>query len=133
MVAGHEDRAKVESSIDWEALAKDDALVFLMGVKNMEAIGGRLIEPGRDPATPVALVRWGCTRGNKQQARWLTSPTWPKKQVKTPVVTVVGEVVELRVRWAGSRSSRFWRNCLSHERGRRPASLSLNSKRRAPQ
>ena len=42
-----------------------DTIVFLMGVENLPNIVAELIENGRDPSTPVALVRWG-TRAEQE-------------------------------------------------------------------
>ncbi|MGH2410820.1 MAG: uroporphyrinogen-III C-methyltransferase, partial [Chloroflexota bacterium] len=98
VVTGHEDPAKGESTVPWEALAVGpDPLVFLMGVGHLEAIGSRLIAAGRAPTTSVAVVRRG---------------TWPDQQVvlgtlatiaedaalaglTAPAVTVVGRVAGL--------------------------------------
>jgi len=98
-VTGHEEPGKAESDIDWEHLAcGSGTLVFYMGVSNLRGIAARLIELGRRPDTPAALIRWG---------------TWPAQQTltgtleniaeraeaagfKPPAVTVVGEVVSLR-------------------------------------
>lgn len=98
VVTGHEDPAKDESTIPWQALADGpDTLVFLMGVAHLEAIAGHLLRAGRPLATPVAVIRRG---------------TWPDQQVvrgsldtiveraravglTAPAVTVVGRVTTL--------------------------------------
>ena len=50
-VTGHEDPAKEESALDWEALARfPGTLVLYMGVKNLPLIAERLAVAGRDPA-----------------------------------------------------------------------------------
>ncbi len=60
VVTGHEDPAKDSSSIDWAKLATGaDTLVFLMGMQNLPEIVARLLEHGRPPETPVAVVRNG--------------------------------------------------------------------------
>jgi uroporphyrinogen III methyltransferase/synthase len=65
-ITGHEDPTKEESGHNWDVYAKSTStLVFYMGVKNLPMISERLIEGGRDPQTPVALVRWG-TRAEQQ-------------------------------------------------------------------
>ena len=61
-VTGHEDPTKAESSIDWRHLAQlRGTKIFLMGVERLREIAQRLVAEGADPATPVALVRWGTT------------------------------------------------------------------------
>ena len=60
VITGHE--AKGKSGINWEKLATAvDTLVFLMGMKNLPEIVARLIEHGRSPDTPVAVIREGTT------------------------------------------------------------------------
>src|SRR4051794_22178677 len=52
-VTGHEDPAKAETAIDWDALAQfPGTLVFYMGVKQLPEISRRLIESGRAPDMP---------------------------------------------------------------------------------
>jgi uroporphyrinogen III methyltransferase/synthase len=69
-----------------------------MGVKNLPSITEKLIAAGRDPKTPVALVRWGTT---PQQATVTGTLETIVADVKTaglkpPSIIIVGEVIELR-------------------------------------
>jgi uroporphyrinogen III methyltransferase/synthase len=60
VIPGYEDTTKEESSIDWAKLATGvGTLVFLMAVKNINILTEKLIENGRSPDTPVAVIRWG--------------------------------------------------------------------------
>ena len=60
VIPGYEDTTKEESSIDWAKLSTGvGTLVFLMAVKNIELLTEKLIENGRSPDTPVAVIRWG--------------------------------------------------------------------------
>jgi len=98
-VTGHEDPTKEHSSIDWSNLATGvGTLVFLMGVKNLPGITERLMAAGRDPKTPVAVVRWGTT---PQQTTIKGTIDTIVEQVeaaalKPPAIIVVGEVTNLR-------------------------------------
>ena len=57
---GHEDPSKAESSVDYAQLAKaPGAKVMLMGTERIEQVANALLAHGADPATPVAMVRWG--------------------------------------------------------------------------
>ncbi len=99
IVTGHERPDKEKSSIDWEGLARSmGTLVFLMGVKNLPTICGKLIEGGKDPSTPAAMVQWGTTP--RQRVVTGTLSTMPeevqKAGIKPPAILVVGEVVTLR-------------------------------------
>src|SRR5207248_1194790 len=59
-VTGHEDPAKDSSAIDWDALASfPGTLVLYMGVKRLGLIAERLVEAGRSPEEPVAVVERG--------------------------------------------------------------------------
>src|SRR5437763_9365127 len=59
-VTGHEDPAKAESALDWEALAAfPGTLVIYMGVRRLEAICERLVAAGRDPSEPAAVIERG--------------------------------------------------------------------------
>ncbi|MBU1277444.1 MAG: uroporphyrinogen-III C-methyltransferase [Proteobacteria bacterium] len=97
-VTGHEDPSKPESTIKWDALAQIGTVVFLMGVKNLSNICARLIEAGRDPATPAAAIRWGSTPQQETVSGTLADlPGRVKKAgLKPPAITIVGQVAALR-------------------------------------
>jgi uroporphyrinogen III methyltransferase/synthase len=98
-VTGHEDPAKDESSIDWSKLATGvGTLVFLMGVKNLPNITQELMAAGRDPKTPVALVRWGTTPQQTTVTGTLETIVEEAEAaaLKPPAIIVVGEVAKLR-------------------------------------
>lgn len=95
VVTGHEDPTKPESTIHWEKLATAvDTLIFLMGVANLPQIVSKLIEHGRNPETPAALIRWGTKPA--QEVITTTLADAPNANVKPPAIFVVGEVVNLR-------------------------------------
>lgn len=107
-ITGHEDPTKDESAHNWPALAQAaSTLVFFMGVKNLPEISKRLIEGGRDPKTPAALVRWGTTCRHRSMVSTLEDiPAEAKRQgFKAPSLLVVGEVVQLhdRLNWFEQR------------------------------
>ncbi len=98
-VTGHEDPTKETSDVDWAGLATAVGTVcFFMGVKNLPEITSKLMEFGRSPDTPVALVRWGTTP--RQETLTGTLADIADKAAaagfKAPAITVVGEVVRLR-------------------------------------
>lgn len=85
-------------TIDWEALSKMGTVVLLMGLGTLEENMRRLIAAGRDPKTPVAVIRWG-TRNDQQVVVGTLKDIFTKvceAGLKPPVVTVVGDVVDLR-------------------------------------
>jgi uroporphyrinogen III methyltransferase/synthase len=107
-VTGHEHPAKDESEIDWERLSLGSGtVVFYMGIKNLPVITSSLMEHGRSPDTPVALVRWG-TRPEQEVLTGTLGTIADlarKAGFKAPAITVVGEVVRLRekLRWFDNR------------------------------
>ncbi|HEX8948454.1 MAG TPA: uroporphyrinogen-III synthase, partial [Dissulfurispiraceae bacterium] len=73
-------------------------LVVLMAVKNLDTLVSRLIENGKSPETPVAVVRWG-TRPDQQTIVSTLGEIVSEvkeREIKPPAVVVVGEVVRLR-------------------------------------
>ncbi|MBI2355201.1 MAG: uroporphyrinogen-III C-methyltransferase [Deltaproteobacteria bacterium] len=107
-VTGHEGKEKEESAIDWERLSLGSGtVVFYMGITTLRRNMERLMEHGRNPQTPVALVRWGTTPGQQVLTGCLADIAERAEQAafKPPAVTIVGEVVALRerLRWFDNR------------------------------
>ncbi|MDH4231623.1 MAG: uroporphyrinogen-III C-methyltransferase [Nitrospirota bacterium] len=99
VIPGYEDTTKEESAIDWAKLATGvGTLVFLMAVKNIDILTEKLIENGRSPDTPVAVVRWGTRPDQKTLISTLKdiAALVKEKDIRPPAVTVVGDVVTLR-------------------------------------
>lgn len=99
VVTGHEDPTKAESTIRWDKLALGaDTLIFLMGVENLPYITAKLLEHGRRPDTPAAVIRWG-TKPEQQVVVTTVAEAAAdvaRQGIKPPVIFVVGEVVNLR-------------------------------------
>src|SRR6056297_1702043 len=107
-ITGHEDPKKQTSTINWAALANTrGTLVFLMGVKNLPHIAGRLVENGMNPETPAALVRWGTTPSQETVTGTLTTivENVEAAGLKPPCIIIVGDVVALRdkMQWFETR------------------------------
>jgi uroporphyrinogen III methyltransferase/synthase len=97
-ITGHEDPTKEESGHNWEVYAKSNStLVFYMGVKNLPMIAGNLISGGRDPKTPVALVRWGtrCTQESMVSTLENVAADAEKRMFAAPSIIIVGGVCSL--------------------------------------
>lgn len=98
-ITGHEDPVKLDSSIDWQALVKAlGAMVFLMGVENLDFIVKKLIACGKPKNTPVALIRWGTTSRQKTVTGTLDNIAGlsRKNKITPPAIIVVGDTVGLR-------------------------------------
>lgn len=108
VVTGHEDPAKENEAVDWRKLATAvDTIVLLMGTKTLPRVVELLIEAGRLPETPVAVVQWG-TLANQRTVTGTLSDIVARAAeagVTSPAVTVVGDVAGLReeLRWFDSR------------------------------
>jgi len=98
IITGHEAEGKEESRIDFSALAKIGSLVFLMGVKNLPYIVKRLIEEGKSPETPVAVIQWGTLPKQKTAEGTLENIVERVKErgITAPAIIIVGEIVKLR-------------------------------------
>ena len=103
-VTGHSAALHPDSNINWAQLATAvDTLVVYMGVAHLRQITKRLIAHGRNPDTPVSLVRVGTTP--QQLVIQGTLDNIVQKaaaaQLKSPAIIVVGEVNRLRqqLRW----------------------------------
>ncbi|MCI0438458.1 MAG: uroporphyrinogen-III C-methyltransferase [Chloroflexi bacterium] len=97
-----------ESAVRWDRLAQQGGtLVILMGWENLAKIVDALVEHGRPPETPVALVRWGTEPVQQTVTGTLRDIAAKAERAKLspPVVAIVGEVVRLRerLRWFDNR------------------------------
>jgi len=72
----------------------------LMGVAHLREIVDGLIACGRDPHTPVAVIRWGSYEAQQTVIGTLHSIAEEAKAsgMRSPAVIVIGEVVRLRER-----------------------------------
>ncbi|MCK5312462.1 MAG: uroporphyrinogen-III C-methyltransferase [Desulfobacteraceae bacterium] len=99
IITGHEDPTKKDSTMEWESFAKSpNTLVFLMGVKNLPGIVKNLQKYGKDPQTPVALVRWGTTPKHQSVTGTLENivENVQKAGLKSPAIIIIGSVVTLK-------------------------------------
>jgi uroporphyrin-III C-methyltransferase len=85
--------------VDWHLLARSvDTLVVLMGRDRLGEIVTALIEGGRDPATPAAVIENGTLPGQRVVAARLDElPGAVARQgIGSPSLVVIGNVVGLR-------------------------------------
>ena len=107
-VTGHEDPTKKDSNIAWDKLATGvGTIVVYMGIKNLESITEKVIKYGRDPHTPVAVVRWASTSEQRTVVGNLENiaEVVRKNNIKPPSLVIIGEVVNLRdsINWYEKR------------------------------
>ncbi len=98
-ITGHEAPGKKESNIAWDKLATGaGTIVIYMGIKNLPVITKKLIDNGRAPETPVAVVRWASTPEQYSVAGTLETITdiVAEAGITPPALIIVGDVVKLR-------------------------------------
>jgi len=96
VVTGHEAPDKENSSIDWESMKANETIVFLMGLHNIEKIMDKLIQIGKNPKTPVAVIHSGTTENQLVIVGEIDNISELAKDVPTPALIVIGDVVKLR-------------------------------------
>jgi uroporphyrinogen III methyltransferase / synthase len=107
-ITGHEDPAKPESALDWDALARfPGTLVFYMGVKQLPEISNRLIDAGRAAEMPAAVIERGTLPGQRAVVATLReiADRVETEGVKPPAITLVGPVANLaeQIAWLDQR------------------------------
>ena len=122
LITGHEDPSKGGSKIEWKGLSTCiENLIFFMGAKNLSNIVKKLIENGRNPETPIAVIRWGTTPQQKTIVGTLNNilEKTKEKQIKPPSIIVVGKVVALRekLNWFEKKSLFGKRILITRPRG----------------
>jgi uroporphyrin-III C-methyltransferase/precorrin-2 dehydrogenase/sirohydrochlorin ferrochelatase len=98
VVSGHLPPGHPDSLVDWAALGRlRGTVVVLMGVDTAGAIAAALVEHGRDPATPVAVISDGSIATQRRLRTTLGSlgDTMAAEGVRPPAVWVVGQVVDV--------------------------------------
>jgi uroporphyrin-III C-methyltransferase/precorrin-2 dehydrogenase/sirohydrochlorin ferrochelatase len=98
VVSGHLPPGHPQSLVDWAAIGRlRGTVVVLMGVDTAPAIAAALIEHGRDPGTPVAVVADGSTTTQRVVRTTLTGlpGAVAENAIRPPAVWVVGDVVGL--------------------------------------
>jgi uroporphyrinogen III methyltransferase/synthase len=99
MITGHENPTKPEGSLDWTALAKfPGTLVIYMGMARLELIVRVLLERGKAPDTPAAIIQTVSTGHQLTQTTTLANLDQMVRDegLMAPAIIVIGPVVNLR-------------------------------------
>lgn len=104
VMTGHEDPAKLASTIDWSKLADPHrTLVLLMAMSNLGEIAARLVAAGMPAATPAAVIQDGTRPSQRTVTGTLATiaDDAARAELGAPAIFIVGEVVKLRdeLRW----------------------------------
>ncbi len=101
IVTGHEAPNKLNEAVHWDLLAHAvDTLVILMGLGNLPFIVERLLQAGKSPHTPVAVIGQGSLPEQVALVSTLAQVVQDVQacQLRPPAVILVGEVARLRER-----------------------------------
>ena len=106
VITGHE---KVgNETVNYSALAKlSGTLVFLMGLSSAENISNKLIENGKSENTPVAVISSGTTPRQKCVTGTLNNLSALAKQMTSPAIILVGDVVNLKQDWFKQKNTKI--------------------------
>jgi uroporphyrin-III C-methyltransferase len=93
-ITGH---LKAESDqMDWTTLARgNQTLVIYMGLMKSEYIQSQLVEHGRNPDTPIAIIERGTQSTQRIFKGQLAQLAELAKDAQSPSLIVIGEVVSL--------------------------------------
>ena len=91
IASGHDPAA-----LDYDALARaPGTLVFFMGFAGLAEIAGGLVDRGRDPESPAAVVASGTTDDQRTVTATLAGIAEASAELEPPALVVIGEVVAL--------------------------------------
>lgn len=108
IITGSDKLGKEWSPEAWKKLATaTDTICVLMGMRRIAEITAAIMEGGRPPSTPAAVIQWGARPEQRVCTATLGDIAARVKEqgLTNPAVIVVGEVVSLRerLRWFDSR------------------------------
>lgn len=103
-VTATESVEKDRTAHDWSKLATaTQTLVIFMGMRKLDSLMKLLVEHGRPPDTPVAVVQWASLPTQRTVVGTLTTiyQRAAEAGIGLPALTIVGDVVRLRdnLRW----------------------------------
>jgi len=92
---------------DWQALARVETLVILMGLSRLPEISASLLFHGRSAETPVAVIAQGSLPAERTLVSTLGAVAGEVSRagLRAPATIVVGEVVRIRQRLLAARSA----------------------------
>ncbi len=98
VITGHVDPDREHAPRNWDHLASLSTLVVMMGVTRSGEIAEQLIEAGRDPSTPVAIIGWATRAAQNVLTTTLEDLRGGLEEPADylPGLIVIGEVVGCR-------------------------------------
>jgi len=110
-LTGHDQSGLTPESINWQAVAAGSpVIVMYMAIKHLRTITGKLVEAGRSPDDPVAIVSQAstCDQSVLETTLAAAATDCAEAGVEPPAIVCVGEVVSLRktLDWLGALDGR---------------------------
>ncbi|MGC8685100.1 MAG: uroporphyrinogen-III C-methyltransferase [bacterium] len=97
VITGHRHTNMGIDEHNWDAIAKMDTIVVLMGVAQIKQIAKKLVDNGRDINDPVAVIRWGTLPIQTTSVSTLKDILEGRHEpFLTPALIIIGRVVGLR-------------------------------------
>jgi uroporphyrin-III C-methyltransferase/precorrin-2 dehydrogenase/sirohydrochlorin ferrochelatase len=107
ILSGHVAPDDPASLVDWPAVARlRGTLCVLMGLRNLGAIAQTLMQQGKEPGTPVAIVQDATTREQRTVRTTLAGAAAAAVGLRPPAVVVIGDVVAWREARGAGRVSK---------------------------
>lgn len=98
VITGHEKAGG--SDVDYGTMAKlQGTLVFLMGLSKIDVICSRLIENGKSPDTPAAVISNGTLHTQKHISGTLKTIAKKAQELTSPAIIIIGSVVAHKREW----------------------------------
>lgn len=96
VVTAYEAPEKGYAQINWETFKQDETIIFLMGLHQLQNICTQLLKIGKPKAYPVAVISRGTLDDERVVVGTLEDIYIKAKDLPTPALIVVGEVVSIR-------------------------------------
>jgi uroporphyrin-III C-methyltransferase len=98
IVTGHFSNTENEQALDFSALSRVPTLVVLMGVHTVSTVCNRLMNAGRNPGTPAAIVQMAFWPGERVITGTIATiaDLARAEKIEAPATLIIGEVVRLR-------------------------------------
>ena len=91
--------------VDWDIAAGVQTAVFLMGAHRLKKIVLSLINHGRSPSTPAAVIGSATTENEKVRTGTLATIVERAKEIPPPATLIVGDVVRIGTTLASNNVS----------------------------
>ncbi len=110
-ITGHDANGIMPEAVDWASIARGSpAIVLYMALKHIDQISARLMQEGRLPGEPVAVV----SKATSPEQRVLETTLGAcaadiaQSGIEPPAIVVIGEIVRLRTAldWLGAMDGR---------------------------